>query len=199
MQLGSELGYLALHLATSPSTFDVAQTGLREELRKLIDHQIAPTELLLAQDQLVSRQAARRQRREGHALELARAAALALAPAEASTESYEAGVRAVSVAAVQRAAQRYLDDQRAVVATVLPESLQRRQTARPNLIELMQDPSPAPASASHPKGVQLASRQPAGLLPAAKTRQRSTKPERHPPAASSKQRAVRPLSPRAHR
>ncbi|HRI50529.1 MAG TPA: insulinase family protein, partial [Pseudomonadota bacterium] len=173
LQLGSELGYLALHLATSPSNFDVAQTGLREELRKLIDHQVAPAELLLAQDQLVSRQAARRQRREGHALELARAAALALAPGEASTEGYEAGVREVSVAAVQRAAQRYLDDQRAVVAAVLPESLQRRPSSRPNLVELMQDP--APVLASDPNKIQLASRQSAGLLHANKTRQSSPK------------------------
>lgn len=201
LQLGSELGYLALHLATSPSNFDVAQTGLREELRKLIDHQVTSSELLLAQDQLVSRQAARRQRREGHALELARGAALALAPAEASTEAYEAGVREVSAAAVQRAAQRYLDDQRAVVAAVLPESLQRWQTARPNLIELVQDPAPALANGIGPRRVQLASRQAVGSLPADKTRQRSAKPARLPPAASSKPSAVskKQLPARAHR
>lgn len=192
LQLGTELGYLALHLATSPSTLDVAQIGLREELRKLIDHPIAASELLLAQEQLVSRQAARRQRREGHALELARAAALALPPAEASTEAYEAGVRAVSVAAVQRAAQRYLDDQRAVVTAVLPESLQRRPAGRPSLAELMQEPAVGPPAESRSRGIQLASRQPVGLLHGDKNKQRSARPERRPPATPSKPNKQRP-------
>jgi zinc protease len=186
LELGTDLGFLALHLATSPSTFDVAQTGLREELRKLIDHPISQDELLRAQDQLVSRQAARRQRRDGHALELARAATLALPSAEASTEGYEAGVRAVSAAAVQGAARRYLDDQRAVVAAVLPESLQRRLSERPNLVELMQDQAAAPRL----KGVQLASRQPGGPLGGKKTVQRSVKPERRPAPSVRPQRAV---------
>lgn len=185
LQLGVELGFIALHLATSPSAFDVAQTGLREELRKLLDHPIPQAELTLAQDQLVSRQAAGRQRREGYALELARAAALSLPQAAAGTEAYEAGVRAVSAAAVQSAARRYLDDQRAVVAAVLPESLRHRPESGSALAARLQEQEMASAgSASQPKKIQLASRQLSGVLPSgsAKKREprsdRGTRPER---------------------
>ncbi len=167
LQLGVELGFVALHLATSPSTFDVAQTGLREELRKLIDHPITAAELTLAQDQLVSRQAAGRQRRDDYALELARVAALALPAGAAGAEAYEAGVRAVTIAQVQSAARRYLDDPHAVVAAVLPEALHHRAAAGAALLERMhEDQPPRSGSASPPKKLQLASRQLSGLIPA---------------------------------
>ena len=162
LQLGLDLGFLAFHLAASPSTLDVAQTGLREELHKLLDHPVPPGELGLAQDLLISRRAAGRQRREGRALELARAAALALPAAEASTEAYEVGIRAVSPEVVQRVARRYLSDQRAAVAAILPESLQRHSPVRLALAELMQAREPAPehrSGSKDPPGVRVASRQ----------------------------------------
>lgn len=167
LQLGVELGFIALHLATSPSTFDVAQTGLREELRKLIDHPITAAELILAQDQLVSRQAAGRQRRDDYALELARIAALGLPAGAAGAEAYEAGVRAVSIAEVQSAASRYLDDPHAVVAAVLPEALHHRTAGSAALLARMhEDEPPRSGPAELPKKLQLASRQLNGLIPA---------------------------------
>jgi hypothetical protein len=120
-----------------------AQTALREELHKLVDHPVPEAELRLAIDQLLSRYALRRQRREGRALDLAKNAAhglLAGAAAARISADYATEVSAVTVADVQQSARRYLDDQRAVLVAVLPESqspaLQRRQPSHTLLAQL---------------------------------------------------------------
>ena len=143
LNLGLDPGYLAFYLTASAEAVESAQTALREELHKLVDHPVPEAELRLAVDQLLSRYALRRQRREGRALDLAKNAAhglLAGATAARISVDYAAEVSAVTVADVQQSARRYLDDQRAVLVAVLPESLspalQRRQPSHTLLAQL---------------------------------------------------------------
>lgn len=132
LQLGVDPGLLGFYLATSPGTSDAAYASLRDELHRLADRPPAPEELRLAKENLTSRFALRRQRRIDRALGLAQDAALQLGGR--SEGGYPAGIQAVRAADVQDAARRYLDEQRAVLAAVLPESLrplpaQRGRTA----------------------------------------------------------------------
>ena len=143
LSLGLDPGYLAFYLTASAEGVESAQTALREELHKLVDHPVPEAELRLAIDQLLSRYALRRQRREGRALDLAKSAAhglLAGAAAARISADYATEVSAVTVADVQQSARRYLDDQRAVLVAVLPESLspalQRRQPSHTLLAQL---------------------------------------------------------------
>jgi hypothetical protein len=143
LNLGLDPGYLAFYLTASAEAVESAQTALREELHKLVDHPVPEAELRLAIDQLLSRYALRRQRREGRALDLAKNAAhglLAGAAAARISADYATEVSAVTVADVQQSARRYLDDQRAVLVAVLPESLspalQRRQPSHTLLAQL---------------------------------------------------------------
>lgn len=143
LNLGLDPGYLAFYLTASAEAVESAQTALREELHKLVDHPVPEAELRLAIDQLLSRYALRRQRREGRALDLAKNAAhglLAGASSARISADYATEVSAVTVADVQQSARRYLDDQRAVLVAVLPESLspalQRRQPNHTLLAQL---------------------------------------------------------------
>jgi hypothetical protein len=143
LNLGLDPGYLAFYLTASAEAVESAQTALREELHKLVDHPVPEAELRLAIDQLLSRYALRRQRREGRALDLAKNAAHGLLAGSAAARisaDYATEVSAVTVADVQQSARRYLDDQRAVLVAVLPESqspaLQRRQPSHTLLAQL---------------------------------------------------------------
>ncbi|MFO0577158.1 MAG: pitrilysin family protein [Polyangia bacterium] len=120
LQLGVDPGLLGFYLSASPTASDAAYAALRDELHRLMDRPVADAELRLAQESLLSRFALRHQRRIDRALGLAQDAALGLKGR--SEDGYPAGVLAVRAADVQAAARRYLDEQRAVLAAVLPES-----------------------------------------------------------------------------
>lgn len=132
LQLGVDPGLLGFYLATSPGTSDAAYASLRDELHRLADRPPAPEELRLTKENLISRFSMRHQRRIDRALGLAQDAALQLGGR--SEGGYPIGIQAVRPVDVQAAARRYLDEQHAVLAAVLPESLrplpaQRGRTA----------------------------------------------------------------------
>jgi zinc protease len=182
LQLGVDPGLLGFYLAASPTSSDAAYAALRDELHRLMDRPVSDTELRLAQESLLSRFALRHQRRIERALGLAQDAALGLGGR--SEDGYPAGVLAVRAADVQAAARRYLDEQRAVLAAVLPESQRPLGHGRVQLaLRSAEAPPPPPLATSKP----TASREPRASAP-------STKGVAKPAARPAAKPATRPAT-----
>jgi len=115
---GLDPGYFAVYLASSPENLDEAVKVVHRELREVAEKGITADELARAQRYLVG----------VHAIGLQRKSALAAALAfhEAygqgwkSYRQYGDNVMKVTVADVARAARKYLDPQREVIAVVKP-------------------------------------------------------------------------------
>jgi zinc protease len=117
---GVDPGYVAVYMATSPENLEVAVAGIEEELAKVRERPVSRAELERAQKYLVGT----------HEISLQRRSALAstLAFHECYGQGfdeyrrYASSILAVTLADVQRAAQKYLDPARAVVAVVKPDA-----------------------------------------------------------------------------
>lgn len=115
---GIDPGYFAVYVATSPEKTDEAIRSIRQELTQVIEKGITAEELARAQRYLIG----------AHAIGLQRKSAIAAALA--FYEAYGQGWRAyrlfgdhimkVTVADVTRAARKYLDPQRELIASVQP-------------------------------------------------------------------------------
>jgi zinc protease len=115
---GTDPGYFAVYVATSPEKVDEAVRAMRQELKAVVETGISPDELERAQRYLIGT----------HAIGLQRKSAIAAALA--FYEAYGQGWRAyrlygdnimkVTAADVIRVARKYLDPQREVAAVVEP-------------------------------------------------------------------------------
>ena len=121
LRIGALPGFVAFHLTATPQNLEAAEAGLRDELRRVVDHAPGTVELERARDRLLSRFARLHERFADRATGLALDRALGLRGA--SEDGYTPGLLAVDAAAVQRAARRFLGDGSAVLAAVLPEQL----------------------------------------------------------------------------
>lgn len=121
LRIGALPGFVAFHLTTTPQNLEAAEAGLRDELRRVVDHAPGTAELERARDRLLSRFARLHERFADRAAGLALDRVLGLRGA--SEDGYTPGLLAVDAAAVQRAARRFLGDGSAVLAAVLPEQL----------------------------------------------------------------------------
>ncbi len=142
--MGSDPGYLGVYFSSSPQKLEAAQAAVRDELRKLVDHYLSKEELSRAKQHLIGVHEIRMQRRSELAAELASHEALGVPFREHL--AYADRVFAVDAAAVQRVARRYLDEERSVVAAVLPESMTPaagRRSLRESPVSQV-DPRPAP-------------------------------------------------------
>ncbi len=115
---GIDPGYFAVYIATSHDKLDEALAGIREELRRIVEEPVAPAELERAQKYLVGAHEISLQRRAAVASTLAFHEAYGMGHDE--YRRYSAGVLAIDAAAVQAVARKYLDWERAVIATVKP-------------------------------------------------------------------------------
>ena len=113
---------LSLYVATSPRSLDAAEAALRDEIRRLVDHPVAPETLALARERLVSRWVLSGQRRGDRALQLARALLFGLPDPALSGDSPAELLRHIDASALQALAKQYLSDGQLVRAAVLPES-----------------------------------------------------------------------------
>jgi zinc protease len=116
---GVDPGYIAVYIATSPQNLPVAVAGIEDELRKVIDQPIPKAELERAKRYLVGAHEISLQRRAALASTLAFHECYGLGWDE--YRRYAPGIIAVTAADVQRVAQKFLDPQRAIIATVKPE------------------------------------------------------------------------------
>jgi zinc protease len=116
---GLQGGALLISAVTTPMSLDSAEASLRDELRRLLDHPLSDDELQQAKRQLLAQKWKARQHRSDVALSLARRSALDL-PSQESEEEHISSLTAVQV---QTVAQRYLDEQHAVLQAVLPQAL----------------------------------------------------------------------------
>lgn len=119
LELGVQGGALLIGAVTTPASLDSAEASLRDELRRLIDHPLSDAELAQAKQQLLAQRLKARQHRSDVALALARRTALGLP----SQESEDEQLATLTAAQVQTVAQRYLDEQHAVLQAVLPQAL----------------------------------------------------------------------------
>src|SRR5436190_5424516 len=115
---GIDRGYCAVYIATTHENLPAALNGIRDELRKVVTEPVAPAELERAQKYLVGAHEISLQRRAALASTLAFHESYGLGFDE--YRRYSVGVLAVDAAAVQAAAAKYLDWDRAVIATVKP-------------------------------------------------------------------------------
>ena len=113
---------LSLYVATSPRSLDAAEAALRDEIRRLADHPVAPEALALARERLVSRWVLSGQRRADRAQQLARALLFGLPDPALGGDSPAELLRHINAAALQALAKQYLSDGQLVRAAVLPES-----------------------------------------------------------------------------
>jgi zinc protease len=116
---GLDPGYFAVYVGTSPENVDEVLARVREELARLFRDGISADELARAQRYLTGTHAIGLQRKS------ALAAALAFHEAYGqgwrTYRQYAEQISRVTVAQVQRAAQKYLGPQREVVALVTPK------------------------------------------------------------------------------
>ncbi len=113
---------LSLYVATSPRNLDAAEAGLRDELRRLSDHPVAPEALALARERLASRWVLASQRRSDRALQLARGLLFGLPDPALGGGSPPELLRQIDAAKLQALAKQYLADEKLLRAAVLPES-----------------------------------------------------------------------------
>lgn len=118
---GLDPGYFAVYIATSPTNLDKALDGIRVELARLVDTPVPADELERAKRYLVGAHDISLQRRAAVASSLAFNEAYGLG--WDTYRRYAASIQAVDAAAVARVARKYLDWDRAVIATVKPEEL----------------------------------------------------------------------------
>jgi zinc protease len=118
---GLDPGYFAVYIATSPTNLDKALSGIRAELGRVVDSPVPADELDRAKRYLVGAHDISLQRRAAVASSLAFNEAYGLG--WDTYRRYAASIQAVDAAAVQRVAKKYLDWNRAVIATVKPEEL----------------------------------------------------------------------------
>jgi zinc protease len=116
---GIDPGYFAVYIATSHENVEVALAGIRDELRKVVETPVGPVELDRAKKYLVGAHEISLQRRAALASTLAFHESYGLGYDE--YRRYAAGLLAVTAAEVQRVARKYLDFDRAIIATVQPE------------------------------------------------------------------------------
>jgi zinc protease len=142
---GADPGYLAIHLAASPEKAEAAQVALRDELRRLTDHEVAPEELARARRHLIGSLELSRQRPGdlAHALALSETCGPGWSQASRLADSIER----VTAADVQRAARRYLDERHGVLAAVLPES-PTPAASRRTVTEHQPEQRPAPPASA---------------------------------------------------
>ena len=118
---GIDPGYFAVYIATSHENVGAALAGIRTELDKVIGEAVGEVELDRAKKYLVGAHEISLQRRAALASTLAFHESYGLGYDE--YRRYSAGVLAVDAATVQRVAKKYLDWDRAIIATVKPEGL----------------------------------------------------------------------------
>jgi zinc protease len=115
---GTDPGYFAVYVATSPEKVDEAVRAMRQELKAVVETGISPDELERAQRYLIGTHAIGLQRKS------AIAAALAFYEAYGqgwrSYRLYGDNIMKVTAADVIRVARKYLDPQREVAAVVEP-------------------------------------------------------------------------------
>ena len=115
---GTDPGYFAVYVATSPEKVDEAVRAMRQELKAVVETGISPDELERAQRYLIGTHAIGLQRKS------AIAAALAFYEAYGqgwrSYRLYGDNIMKVTAADVVRVARKYLDPQREVAAVVEP-------------------------------------------------------------------------------
>jgi zinc protease len=126
---GIDPGYFAVYIATSHENVEVALAAIREELRKVVETAVGAVELDRAKKYLVGAHEISLQRRAALASTLAFHESYGLGYDE--YRRYTAGLLAVTAAEVQRVARKYLDFDRAIIATVQPEDA---AAARPKVV-----------------------------------------------------------------
>lgn len=117
---GIDPGYFAVYIATSHENLEAAQAGIRAELDGITAEPVGAVELDRAKKYLVGAHEISLQRRAALASTLAFHESYGLGYDE--YRRYSAGILAVDAAAVQRIARKYLDWDRAIIATVKPEA-----------------------------------------------------------------------------
>jgi zinc protease len=115
---GVDPGYFAVYMGTSPEKVDAAVEGIREELRKVRDEPVSEAEISRARRYLVGSHAIGLQKNAARAAVIAFDEAYGVG-ADAFTR-YAASIEAVDARAVQEAARRTIDLDRAVLAVVTP-------------------------------------------------------------------------------
>jgi zinc protease len=115
---GIDPGYFAVYIATSHENLPASLAGIREELRRVIEEPVDDEELDRSKKYLVGAHEISLQRRAALASTLAFHESYGLGYDE--YRRYAAGVLAVDAAEVQRVARKYLDWDRAIIATVKP-------------------------------------------------------------------------------
>src|SRR5262249_9432325 len=121
-------GYFAVYIATSHENLDAALAGIRAELDRITNEPVGDVELDRAKKYLVGAHEISLQRRAALASTLAFHESYGLGYDE--YRRYSAGILAVDAAAVQRIAKKYLDWDRAIIATVKPEDLAAAKGAK---------------------------------------------------------------------
>ena len=116
---GLDPGYFAVYIATSPTNLAVAESGIRAELDKVIDHPVDSEELARAQRYLVGAHDISLQRRSALASTLAFNDVYGLGWDDYTR--YAENILAITAGDVQRVARQYLDPRRAVIAVVKPD------------------------------------------------------------------------------
>jgi zinc protease len=137
---GIDPGYFAVYIATSHENLDVALRGIQEELRKVVEEPVGAAELDRAKKYLVGAHEISLQRRAALASTLAFHESYGLGYDE--YRRYSAGILAVDAAEVQAAAKKYLDWNKAIIATVKPEELTPGAAARKKAVS--KKPAPRP-------------------------------------------------------
>jgi zinc protease len=115
-------------------TIDQGEAALRAELKRLRDEPVSAAELEAARNQLIAELLRNRETGEGRGFELGGAIALEGDAAKVNSDIEE--LRAITIADLRRAAQRYLVDDQRVTIRYRPES--ERPAGQPP--ELVQDP-----------------------------------------------------------
>jgi zinc protease len=126
---GIDPGYFAVYIATSHENLPAALDGIRHELGRVVAEPVGDEELDRAKKYLVGAHEISLQRRAALASTLAFHESYGLGYDE--YRRYSAGVLAIDAEAVQRVAAKYLDWDRAIIATVKPEELAAAKAAAP--------------------------------------------------------------------
>jgi zinc protease len=118
---GIDPGYVAVYTACTPDKLGAVHSGIRRELRRLIDEPVGAAELERAIRYLIGAHEIASQRRSAVAAGLAFHEAYGLGVDEFT--EYARRIEAVTATDVQRVARDYLDWDAAVIATVKPPEL----------------------------------------------------------------------------